>query len=79
MSRNKEWKERRDKALPARLDYARKVFAQNGIQVLEETPFSLIVKVNCARIEYFPYTGGFRGIGVQPGSKGIKNLIALKK
>lgn len=72
MSRNKEWKERRDKALPARLDYARKVFAQNGIQVLEETPFSLIVKVNC-------YTGGFRGIGVQPGSKGIKNLIALKK
>lgn len=78
MSRPQEWKDRRDAVTPARKDRAKKTLRSVGIEVLGETTYSLIVKVNCAKVEYFPFTGTYRGRGVSPG-RGLKNLIALKK
>ena len=52
--------------------------ARAGIEVLGETKHSLILKVNCAKVEYFPFTGGYRGKGI-PSGRGLKNLIALKE
>lgn len=79
MSTSKEWREIRDAILPRRKAGARRELARAGIDVIGETEFSLYVKVNCATIEYFPFTGGFRGKGIPPGSRGLRNLIALKK
>lgn len=78
MSKPQEWKDRRDAVTPVRKDRARKILARAGIEVVEETKYSLILKVNCVRIEYFPFTGGYRGKGITAG-RGLQNLIALKK
>lgn len=78
MSKSQEWKDKRAALLPARKDRAKKILARAGIEVIDETKNSLIVKVNCATVEYYPFTGGFRGTeGI--GGRGLDNLIALKK
>lgn len=79
MSKPQAWKDRRDAALPARKERARRALFKAGIDILEETPHSFIVKIGCGKVEYFPFTGGFRGKGIPPGSRGLRNLIALKK
>ena len=78
MAKSQEWKDARDAMVPLRKEWARKTLARAGIEVLGETKHSLILKVNCAKVEYFPFTGGYRGKGI-PSGRGLKNLIALKE
>lgn len=76
MARRKpEWKAERDRVIEARKEYAKKRFYQAGIPVVDETSLSIIVRCNCNRVEYFPYTGWFSGKGVHDG-RGIEKLIA---
>jgi len=78
MAKPQEWKDARDAIVPLRKEWVRKTLARAGIEVLGETKHSLILKVNCAKVEYFPFTGGYRGKGI-PSGRGLKNLIALKE
>ena len=78
MARSQEWKSRRDWVIQARKDRASKILRSNGIDVLSETKYSLVVRINSHTVEYFPFTGGFTGKGITSG-RGLVNLIALKK
>lgn len=78
MSKHQEWKEARDTIVPIRKEWARKALAKIGIDVVDETKYSLILKVNCTKVEYFPFTGSYRGKGI-PSGRGLKNLMALTK
>lgn len=78
MSLSQEWKAHRDGVIQARKDRASQILRSNGIDVLSETKYSLVVRINCHTVEYFPFTGGFTGKGITSG-KGLKNLLALKK
>ena len=78
MSHTHEWKSRRDEVIQARKDRASKILRSKGIEILSETKYSLILKIDCVMVEYFPFTGGFTGRGVTNG-RGLKNLLALKK
>ncbi len=78
MTRSQEWKAHRDGVIQARKDRASQILRSNGIDVLSETKYSLVVRINCHTVEYVPFTGGFTGKGIASG-KGLKNLLALKK
>ena len=77
MAKSAEWKRRRAEVLPGRLDYAKKRFAEEGIPQVQETDLSLVVRVRCHNVTYYPFTGWYDGKGIGGGGRGLENLIAL--
>ncbi len=78
MSKSAEWKERRAKYAPERMRNAKERLRAVGIQVTQIDQYTLSFYFHCAKILYFPYTGGVIGATVK-STRGIDALIEQVK
>ena len=74
MSKSAEWKERRAKYAPERMRNAKARLEEAGVKVTQVDEFTLTFYYHCAKIRYFPYTGGVIGATVK-ATRGIDALI----
>lgn len=74
MAKSKEWKEKREKYIYARMAHAKKKIEELGYTVQEEDKYTLAFMYHCNTIRFFPYTGAVVGRGIKP-TRGIDALI----
>ncbi len=74
MSRTREWKEKRQKAVQDRMEYVRSQINNVGGTILEENDVFVKFRRGALVITYWPFTGGYSGKGIVSG-KGINNLV----
>lgn len=73
MSRTREWKEKRQKAVQDRMEYVRSRINDIGGSILEENDLYVMFRRGALIITYWPFTGGYSGKGIVSG-KGLSNL-----
>lgn len=78
MSKSREWKDKRQKAVQDRMGYVRSRISEIGGVILEENGISVIFRRGTLVITYWPFTGGYSGKGIISG-KGINNLVKYLK